>query len=339
MTDFSGMFHEDISGPDDPELWMANTSFASYPPDLPAGYSTMYDADGLVYPAGFSSMSPSIGSSSASSPSSEGFELQPSAHGQEHLYEDDASSHQWFSNGRLEGGPFDGLGIMHADQQFLMEQPLRTVHMSDVIVPTMMPQHHSDHLHSLHSPPTVRATNSQFQWNHSTEEESDAESEGDSYCPSDASGSPVLDRHSAGPASSLFPAPPPRRRRRQDIHLPVPVPNLTKKSRGRKVPVSSGEPVYARSKDKSKKGTRTYTCHVDGCGKCFVRSEHLKRHIRSITRTTNRGCARLAGAKGSLAAVTISTSICAFTRILKMVVSSPSVRMYDSAKRVLADAI
>ncbi|KIJ65288.1 hypothetical protein HYDPIDRAFT_89098 [Hydnomerulius pinastri MD-312] len=64
--------------------------------------------------------------------------------------------------------------------------------------------------------------------------------------------------------------------------VPVPIPNLTKKSRGRKVPTSSGEPIYAHSRDKTKKGVRTYTCHVDGCGKCFVRGEHLKRHIRSI---------------------------------------------------------
>ncbi|KAG1728291.1 uncharacterized protein EDB91DRAFT_1060648 [Suillus paluster] len=134
------------------------------------------------------------------------------------------------------------------------------------------------------SPPAARATHRHFHWDHPSEEESGAESDGDSYCPSDASGSP-LHRHSVGPASPLFPGtlpPPSRRRRRQDISLPIPVPNLTKKSRGRKVPVSSGEPVYARSKDKSKKGTRTYTCHVDGCSKCFVRSEHLKRHIRSI---------------------------------------------------------
>ncbi|KAI7870246.1 hypothetical protein BDF14DRAFT_1682312, partial [Spinellus fusiger] len=28
--------------------------------------------------------------------------------------------------------------------------------------------------------------------------------------------------------------------------------------------------------------TRMFTCKVDGCGKVFKRSEHLKRHIRSI---------------------------------------------------------
>ncbi|KJA14618.1 hypothetical protein HYPSUDRAFT_150144 [Hypholoma sublateritium FD-334 SS-4] len=29
-------------------------------------------------------------------------------------------------------------------------------------------------------------------------------------------------------------------------------------------------------------GSRTYVCVVPGCGKCFVRGEHLKRHVRSI---------------------------------------------------------
>jgi hypothetical protein len=29
-------------------------------------------------------------------------------------------------------------------------------------------------------------------------------------------------------------------------------------------------------------GDRTYVCAVPGCGKCFVRGEHLKRHVRSI---------------------------------------------------------
>ncbi|KAI8090936.1 uncharacterized protein B0P05DRAFT_452964, partial [Gilbertella persicaria] len=29
-------------------------------------------------------------------------------------------------------------------------------------------------------------------------------------------------------------------------------------------------------------GARMFTCKADGCGKVFKRSEHLKRHIRSI---------------------------------------------------------
>ncbi|KIJ12059.1 hypothetical protein PAXINDRAFT_83471 [Paxillus involutus ATCC 200175] len=78
--------------------------------------------------------------------------------------------------------------------------------------------------------------------------------------------------------------------------VPVPVPNLTKKSRGRKVPTSTGD--YALSRDNTKKGKRTYTCHAHGCGKCFVRGEHLKRHIRSIHtnekpwKCTHTGCSR-----------------------------------------------
>ncbi|KAF8899361.1 hypothetical protein BD779DRAFT_78849 [Infundibulicybe gibba] len=59
--------------------------------------------------------------------------------------------------------------------------------------------------------------------------------------------------------------------------LPVPVPNLTKKSRGRRVPTA-----LVPDKDGEQKATRLYVCDVDGCGKCFNRGEHLKRHIRSI---------------------------------------------------------
>ncbi|KAF8797353.1 hypothetical protein BYT27DRAFT_7125799 [Phlegmacium glaucopus] len=61
-----------------------------------------------------------------------------------------------------------------------------------------------------------------------------------------------------------------RRRKNQPIPLPIPVPNLNKKSRGRKVPHISNDT------------NRTFVCVVSGCGKCFVRSEHLKRHVRSI---------------------------------------------------------
>lgn len=32
----------------------------------------------------------------------------------------------------------------------------------------------------------------------------------------------------------------------------------------------------------SGKTVRMYLCEVDGCGKCFARGEHLKRHVRSI---------------------------------------------------------
>ncbi|KAJ7850473.1 hypothetical protein B0H13DRAFT_1550552, partial [Mycena leptocephala] len=53
---------------------------------------------------------------------------------------------------------------------------------------------------------------------------------------------------------------------------PVPVPNLIKKSRGRKVPTGNG-----LEDDK-----RLFVCKVEGCGKCFRRGEHLRRHISSI---------------------------------------------------------
>ncbi|ESK92400.1 hypothetical protein Moror_4577 [Moniliophthora roreri MCA 2997] len=60
--------------------------------------------------------------------------------------------------------------------------------------------------------------------------------------------------------------------------LPTPVPNLTKKSRGRRVPVI----VNMNGNQDSNAGKRAYVCSVEGCGKCFHRGEHLKRHIRSI---------------------------------------------------------
>ncbi|KAJ1302644.1 hypothetical protein OPQ81_002961 [Rhizoctonia solani] len=60
--------------------------------------------------------------------------------------------------------------------------------------------------------------------------------------------------------------------------VPVPIPNLTKKSRGRRVPTK----LAAVPSTGVGKSARTFTCTVDGCGKCFNRGEHLKRHIRSI---------------------------------------------------------
>jgi hypothetical protein len=59
--------------------------------------------------------------------------------------------------------------------------------------------------------------------------------------------------------------------------LPTPIPNLTKKSRGRRVPTKD-----ATIADPNQKDSRLYVCTVEGCGKCFHRGEHLKRHIRSI---------------------------------------------------------
>ncbi|EKM61782.1 uncharacterized protein PHACADRAFT_169221 [Phanerochaete carnosa HHB-10118-sp] len=59
---------------------------------------------------------------------------------------------------------------------------------------------------------------------------------------------------------------------------PVPVPNLTKKSRGRRVPTSA----VLVSQNGVEKNIRGYKCKVPGCNKCFQRGEHLKRHVRSI---------------------------------------------------------
>jgi hypothetical protein len=72
--------------------------------------------------------------------------------------------------------------------------------------------------------------------------------------------------------------------------VPIPVPNLTKKSRGRRVPtMSSLEDVRSAASGAGRKRqssggktARMYMCEVNGCGKCFARGEHLKRHVRSI---------------------------------------------------------
>ncbi|KAF7317434.1 hypothetical protein HMN09_00480100 [Mycena chlorophos] len=78
----------------------------------------------------------------------------------------------------------------------------------------------------------------------------------------------------------------PRARPGASLPTPVPVPNLTKKSRGRRVPTVAT--LYGP--DAARRGTkaalsaaaRQFTCTVPGCGKCFARGEHLKRHVRSI---------------------------------------------------------
>jgi hypothetical protein len=72
--------------------------------------------------------------------------------------------------------------------------------------------------------------------------------------------------------------------------VPIPVPNLTKKSRGRRVPtMSSLEDLRSAASGAGRKRqsiggktARMYMCEVKGCGKCFARGEHLKRHVRSI---------------------------------------------------------
>ncbi|KAJ7157402.1 hypothetical protein C8R46DRAFT_909179 [Mycena filopes] len=82
----------------------------------------------------------------------------------------------------------------------------------------------------------------------------------------------------------------PRARPTAALPIPIPVPNLTKKSRGRRVPTvaslySPSASEYRRGAmggGKGGAGARLYTCKVPGCGKCFARGEHLKRHVRSI---------------------------------------------------------
>lgn len=76
-----------------------------------------------------------------------------------------------------------------------------------------------------------------------------------------------------------------RRAPRSRVVLPTPVPNLTKKSRGRRVPTTNSLDQGGDTKD-----ARVYVCQVDGCGKCFYRGEHLKRHIRSIHTHEKRTC-------------------------------------------------
>ncbi len=73
------------------------------------------------------------------------------------------------------------------------------------------------------------------------------------------------------------------------LSAPVPVPNLTKQSRGRRVPTA---PVFT-VQGGVQKNVRMYRCTVDGCYKCFARGEHLKRHVRSIHTNEKRECFHL----------------------------------------------
>ncbi|KAJ7213472.1 hypothetical protein GGX14DRAFT_618752 [Mycena pura] len=82
----------------------------------------------------------------------------------------------------------------------------------------------------------------------------------------------------AAGAASVPPEPEPPRTGRSRTNLPVPVPNLIKKSRGRRVPIITN----GAAPPDPEQNKRMHVCKVEGCGKCFHRGEHLKRHIRSI---------------------------------------------------------
>ena len=59
------------------------------------------------------------------------------------------------------------------------------------------------------------------------------------------------------------------------LEIPIPVPGLTKNSRGRGVPTKEPDVIYVD-------GKRSFWCSVEDCNKLFARGEHLKRHIKSI---------------------------------------------------------
>ncbi|KAH7915744.1 hypothetical protein BJ138DRAFT_997355 [Hygrophoropsis aurantiaca] len=95
-----------------------------------------------------------------------------------------------------------------------------------------------------------------------------------------ASNSPTLSTSTLSPNST--PELPQRfRKNARTLPIPVPVPNLTKKSRGRRVPTVNSVGRGHRVNEVAL-SARIYLCDVTGCGKCFARGEHLKRHIRSI---------------------------------------------------------
>jgi hypothetical protein len=97
--------------------------------------------------------------------------------------------------------------------------------------------------------------------------------------------SQIVTQSSSPPLGTL-----PKTMTKQTNTLPIPVPNLTKKSRGRHVPTVDSLRSAARHRkgkrqpeeEGENKNARTFVCDTIGCGKCFARGEHLKRHIRSI---------------------------------------------------------
>ena len=95
-------------------------------------------------------------------------------------------------------------------------------------------------------------------------------------------------------------APSPKRRRVGPT-IPEPKRSAPKSSRGRKVPSvstrngglaasNSGESLSAsrggtsrgRGGGSAGSGKRQFRCTAEGCGKLFVRKEHLKRHVKSL---------------------------------------------------------
>ncbi|KAG0703630.1 hypothetical protein DFH29DRAFT_803099 [Suillus ampliporus] len=96
-----------------------------------------------------------------------------------------------------------------------------------------------------------------------------------------AAKSPLIAASTLTPGSSSQVGKP--RKNTRSLPVPVPVPNLTKKSRGRRVPTVNNTGGSGRARGYSDPlGSRIYLCDISGCGKCFARGEHLKRHIRSI---------------------------------------------------------
>ncbi|KAF8231948.1 hypothetical protein L208DRAFT_1274542 [Tricholoma matsutake] len=99
--------------------------------------------------------------------------------------------------------------------------------------------------------------------------------------PSPSTQLPSLVGSSSSTTSSTADTSSDRRGPRSRVILPIPVPNLTKKSRGRRVPTKLGT-ANGSANDAGPKDARMYVCNVESCRKCFHRGEHLKRHIRSI---------------------------------------------------------
>lgn len=97
-------------------------------------------------------------------------------------------------------------------------------------------------------------------------------------CPSK---SPIIPASDLSPSSSTGQASRVKKNART-LPIPIPVPNLTKKSRGRRVPTVQIINHSVRGHRDAALNARIYFCDVSGCGKCFARGEHLKRHIRSI---------------------------------------------------------